>query len=157
MLGIFAGLIPAGPAYTATKQDVVLFFSGGVLPANPAYVSTNTVPAGDNINAAIPGPYYSASMVAPQVAAFGQQPVSAPPYLSTTVSSRVVGVAGLSTTDNPGRLLATGGDPAVPGYFPIEVSQSLVSSSLPSSSPPPSSGARMNFADPRNSYLLPFV
>ena len=71
----------------------------------PPYTSTVTTQVGDNINAAVPGPFYSATSIPRQPEAFGQQPVNPVPYVSTVTESPVVGQAGLSGTDNPGRLV----------------------------------------------------
>ena len=113
-MGIFAGLVPAGPRYVSTDRDVVVpFFAGDVPVTTPPYVSTVTTATGDNINAAAPGPYYSATAIAPQPVAFGQQPVNHPPYVSTVTASDLVSQPGLSGTDNPGRLDAINGNPPV--------------------------------------------
>lgn len=113
MRGIFAGLVVAGPTYTATKQGVVPFFSGEVPVTTPPYVSTLTTQTGDNINAATPGPYYSATAIQAQPEAFGQQPVSHPPYLAAVTFTDVVGEPGLAGTYNPGRSATISGLPPV--------------------------------------------
>ena len=135
MRGIFAGLVPVGPAYTSTKQDVVVpFFSGDVPATTPPYVSTVTTQTGDNINAALPGPFYSATSMEAQPEAFGQQPVNQPPYVSTVTASDIVEEPGLSGTYNPGRLDAINGSPPVTtGLFENLPTPPAYSATLPNS------------------------